>query len=193
MAHCWGPKKRKRTKNAANLLLPYCVSSSSSSSPFFSQSSITSLMILHSCAQNPSFFHSFFSPPLCSFSSRSSSVRRRRSQPQSTHNLSLNSSHSSYSSSNGPNPCLFSAHPAPVSPFSLISAHKMLKELLCLGLGLGLCLDFWVLPLLPKRLAFQRQVCWWVANTHFLRSFFFRRSVFMWDWTAAAATTTATT
>jgi hypothetical protein len=44
-------------------------------------------MTLHSCAQNPSFFHSFFSPPLCSFSSQSSSVRRR-SQPQSTHNLS---------------------------------------------------------------------------------------------------------
>jgi hypothetical protein len=42
--------------------------------------------------------------------------------------ISLNSSHSSYNSSNGPNPCLFSAHPAPVSPFSLMSAQKMLKE-----------------------------------------------------------------
>jgi hypothetical protein len=65
--------------------------------------------------------------------------------------ISLNSSHSSYSSSNGPNPCLFSAHPAPVSLFSLMAAQKMLKEPLCLGLGL--CLDFWVLPLLSKRLA----------------------------------------
>jgi hypothetical protein len=47
-------------------------------------------MILHWCAENPSFFHSFFSPPLCSFPSQSSSVRRRRrrSHPQSTHNLS---------------------------------------------------------------------------------------------------------
>jgi hypothetical protein len=80
-------RKKKKRKNAANLLLPYCVSSSS----FFSQSSITSLMILHWCAENPSFFHSFFSPPLCSFPSQSSSVRRRRrrrSHPQSTHNLS---------------------------------------------------------------------------------------------------------
>jgi hypothetical protein len=47
-------------------------------------------MILHWCAENPSVFHSFFSPPLCSFPSQSSSVRRRRrrSHPQSTHNLS---------------------------------------------------------------------------------------------------------
>jgi hypothetical protein len=71
--------------------------------------------------------------------------------------ISLNSLHSSYNSSNGPNPCLFSAHPALVSPFSLMSTQKMLKEPLCLGLGL--CLDLWVLPLLPKRLAFQRQIC----------------------------------
>jgi len=104
--------------------------------------------------------------------------------------ISLNSSHNSYNSSNGPNPCLFSVHPAPVSSFSLMFAQKMLKEPLCRGLSL--CLDFWVLPLLPKRLALQIQVCWWVANTHFLEFLFFiffRRSFYMRDRIAAAVTT----